>query len=128
MTVLQRIKELAFEKGISLAEIERSAGLSSGSITKWDKSSPSTDKLLKVATYLHVSMDYLTGNSENVPTETTPEWASEEDILELDKMLDSNVNMSYGGENLTEDEKQRVKDILTGVFWEKLEKKKKLEN
>lgn len=128
MTVLQRIKDLASEKGVSLAEIERSTGLSSGSITKWDKSSPSSDKLLKIAVYFNVSMDYLVGNERSNSNKGIPEWASEEDILELDKMLDSNVNMSYGGENLTEEEKQRVKDVLTGVFWEKLEKKKKHKN
>lgn len=33
-------------------------------------------------------------------------------------MLNSNVNMAYGGETLTEQEKQRVKDVLTGLFWE----------
>lgn len=65
MTILDKIRELANLRQVSLAEIERKAGLSSGSITKWDKSSPSAEKLEKVAEYLGVSMDYLLNRTEN---------------------------------------------------------------
>ncbi|MFD1899213.1 transcriptional regulator [Enterococcus termitis] len=88
---------------------------------KFDKHPPGIKKLEEVADYFNVSTDFLLGRE----SEKTPSWATEKDILELDKMLSSNVNMSYGGENLTEEEKQRVKDVLTGIFWEKLEKQKK---
>lgn len=65
MSILNKIKELANLKQVSLAEIERQSGLSSGSITKWDKSSPSAEKLQSVADYLGVSMDYLLSRTEN---------------------------------------------------------------
>lgn len=123
MGMYERIKDIAQERHISIAQLERQTGMSNGSISKWSKNAPSIDKAAIVARWLNVSVDYLLDGNEQ-----TPEWATETDILELDKMLDSNVNMSYGGENLTEEEKQRVKDVLTGVFWEKLEKKKKHKN
>lgn len=66
------------------------------------------------------------GTVEDVVPRGVPEWATNNDILDLEKMLNSNVNMAYGGEELTEEEKQRVKDVLTGIFWEKLQKKKGL--
>ena len=44
MDVLGKIKELAKQRNISLAELERRTGLSSGSITKWGKSAPTVDK------------------------------------------------------------------------------------
>lgn len=65
MSVLQRIKDLASLRGISLAELERQTQLSSGSITKWDKSSPSADKLNKIADFFGVSVDYLLGRTDN---------------------------------------------------------------
>lgn len=70
VSILQRIKELANLKEVSLAEIERQAGLSSGSITKWDKSSPSVEKLDSVAKYLNVSVDYLLGNVDSINNNT----------------------------------------------------------
>lgn len=69
MNVLLKIKELAARKKMSLAELERQAGLSSGSITKWGKSSPSLDKLEKVANILNVSLDYLADREEIEPVE-----------------------------------------------------------
>lgn len=69
MNVLLKIKELAARKKMSLAELERQAGLSSGSITKWGKSSPSLDKLEKVANILNVSLDYLADREQIEPVE-----------------------------------------------------------
>ncbi|PEH48935.1 helix-turn-helix domain-containing protein [Enterococcus faecium] len=112
MDVLNRIKELAKEKNISLAELERRTGLSSGSITKWNKSAPSADKLAKIADYLGVTTDYLLGRNQ------APKWASKDELVELDKLLESNVNMSYGGETLSPEQIQRVKDILIATFWD----------
>ncbi|MBC9704001.1 MAG: helix-turn-helix transcriptional regulator [Enterococcus sp.] len=112
MDVLNRIKELAKERNLSLAELERRTGLSSGSITKWNKSAPSVDKLAKIADYFGVTTDYLLGRNQ------VPKWASKDELVELDKLLESNVNMAYGGETLTDEQIQRVKDILTATFWD----------
>lgn len=64
MNILDRIKILAKQKHISLAEVERRTGLSSGSITKWNKNVPSVDKLERVAKLFNVSLDYLVGGSD----------------------------------------------------------------
>ena len=122
MDIVIKIKELAVKKNVSLAEIERSTGLSSGSITKWNKSSPSIDKIEKVANYFGVTVDYLIGMNN------APKWAKKEDVLDLKDFLDVNdSNMAYGGERLTEEDKERVKQVLTGLFW-KLNKEEKNKN
>ena len=36
-------------------------GFGNGTIVKWDKASPNSEKLSKVADYFHVSVDYLLG-------------------------------------------------------------------
>ena len=64
-----------------------------------------------------MSISYFEENSP-VNVDLIPDWANENDLIELDKLLESNVNMAYGGETLTDEERQRVKDILTGLFWE----------
>ncbi len=58
-TLSNRIKDLATEKGLSIAELERKLDFSNGSIARWDKSNPSVDKVDKVAKYFNVSLDYL---------------------------------------------------------------------
>lgn len=65
-TVLyQRIKELCIEKGISVNKLESDLGVGLSSIQKWKSThSPSVDKIIKVATYFDVSVDYLLGRTD----------------------------------------------------------------
>lgn len=65
MTLTERIKILAEAKGLTLPELGERVGVGRTAMYKWDKSSPSADKLLKVANYLGVSMEYLLGVDEN---------------------------------------------------------------
>lgn len=64
MTLRDRIKSLANKKGMSLPALEAELGFGNGTIVKWDKASPNSDKLAKVADYFHVSTDYLLGRED----------------------------------------------------------------
>lgn len=86
MTLLYRIKEIASQKKISLAELERIAGLSSGSITKWEKSSPKAESLMKVANSLNVSTDYLLG----IVDSKNDHYHSEKTLGAVDMIIDNN--------------------------------------
>ncbi len=59
MSLKDRIKSLANERGISLPVLEAELGFGNSTIVKWDKSTPNADKLNAVAKYFDVSMDYL---------------------------------------------------------------------
>lgn len=59
MDIVDRIQALVNEKGISIAALERNTGLSNGIIKKWKKQSPSCDKIITIANYLNVSIEYL---------------------------------------------------------------------
>lgn len=61
MNIYQTIKELAAAKGESIAELERSLDFSNGSLYKWTKTSPSMEKVIKVAKHFGVTTDYLLG-------------------------------------------------------------------
>ncbi|WP_242871488.1 helix-turn-helix transcriptional regulator [Dehalobacter sp. TeCB1] len=57
--MLEKIQRLCELYKISLTKLERDLDFGRGSIYKWDKSSPSSDKVQKVADYFGVSTDYL---------------------------------------------------------------------
>lgn len=57
--MLTAIMNKCREKGISLAELERQAGLANRTIYKWDESVPSVEKVLAVADVLGVTVDEL---------------------------------------------------------------------
>ncbi len=61
----QRIKALCDKKGISISKLESELGFGNSSIKKWEKtSSPSIDKIIKVASYFDVSVDFLLGRTD----------------------------------------------------------------
>lgn len=65
MTTFELIKKLAREQGMTLAQLNEKAGLGKNSIYHWSTKTPSTDSLSKVADVLHVSVDYLLGNTDD---------------------------------------------------------------
>ena len=55
----EKIEKLCKEKGISIAYLEREAGLGKGAISKWRTSSPTVDNLKAVANVLETTIDEL---------------------------------------------------------------------
>lgn len=103
MNVLyNRIKELANEKQVSLAQIERTLDFSNGVISSWKKSNASQDKIIKVANYFNVSTDYLLGRTNNRKLDKTD--------LDIEDAL--NGAMSYDGKPLSEHDKNIMRDLL----------------
>lgn len=106
MELRDNIKELATQRKISIAELERTLGFGNGSISKWNKQSPSTEKLKKVADYFDVSTDYLLDRepSKNI---------SVEDAL--------NAVMSYDGKPITDNDREILRGIIEGYLNNKKE-------
>lgn len=57
--LLDNIKELCARKKMNISTLEKKAGLSNGTIGKWDKASPQLDSVVKVAEALNVKVDAL---------------------------------------------------------------------
>lgn len=71
MTLVDRIGQIAKERGLTFKSLEREVGLGNGTIKRWELQSPRLDRLVKVAEYLQVSLDDLVfGSSQTEPTET----------------------------------------------------------
>lgn len=58
------IRRLCKEQGKSLFSLEKECGLGNGTINKWDRNSPSVDKVKAVADALGVPVAYLIGEQE----------------------------------------------------------------
>lgn len=59
LLIYDKVKEICKEKNISIASVEKKAGLGNGAITKWNSSSPTVDNLKVVADILEVTVDEL---------------------------------------------------------------------
>lgn len=96
-----RIKELCKKHGITIAKLESELSFGSSSIKKWERtSSPSIDKIGKVASYFNVSVDYLIGRSD---IETTlDEFIQDDDIISLQRAR----------ENMSPTDKEKMMQML----------------
>lgn len=100
-----KIKELAHNKKLSFAQIERDLNFGNGTISSWQKSKPSIDKLEKIANYFHVSTDYLLDRDSQKDKQT------DED---LNEMLDN--ARSFDGKPMTEHDRELIKSYLKGLY------------
>lgn len=57
--ILENIKRLCNQKPVSIAKLERATGISNGTISRWDISSPTVENLQKVANYFGCTVDDL---------------------------------------------------------------------
>lgn len=96
-----RIKKLCVKHNITITKLESELGFGSSSIKKWEKtSSPSVDKIMKVANYFDVSIDYLLGRSE--VEGSISEIIGDEDIISFQRAR----------ERMTPREKEKMMQML----------------
>lgn len=84
MTTVERIKKLAKDHGLSLQQVAEKAGIGVNSIYRWNKVTPSSNSLEKIAKVLNVTPDYLRGyNSDSSEDSGKIQW--------------KDLGMPYGG-------------------------------
>lgn len=97
----QRIKTLCEKRSISIAKLESELGFGNSSIKKWERvSSPSIDKIIKVASYFDVSVDYLLGRTDIEGSIT--EVIGDEDIISFQRAR----------QKMTQKDKDRMMQML----------------
>lgn len=57
--IYSRIKEICTKNKISIRSLEIEAGLSNGTVSKWNRVSPTVNKLISVAKILNVEIEEL---------------------------------------------------------------------
>lgn len=56
--IFEKVKQAALEKGMSIAQIEKEAGIGNGTIRRWDESNPRIDKLQAVSKILNKPIEF----------------------------------------------------------------------
>lgn len=124
------LKKLRESKGYSLRQLSIKSGVSYGQIAKIENGTRGTPKpktIEKLAKGLGVSYDYLmelAGYVENDNPDNADKPDKPERPIELTEFL-KNANVLFHGQPLTEQDKQRVEDVLTALFFDALNRRKK---
>ena len=113
--LLDRIKILLKERSMTLAELERKLNFRNGSMSRWNKSTPSGDKIQKVADYFNVSTDYLLGRTDKRHYYDLTEKDKQDIALQAEKLLEglnSDAETNYYGEPLDDEDKEKLYDAI----------------
>ncbi|MEQ6365326.1 helix-turn-helix domain-containing protein [Lactiplantibacillus plantarum] len=117
-----RIINLRESKNMKQSDLARRLSLDKSSMSKIENGTRkvSSDEILKIANIFEVSTDYLLGNNEK--NLKSPDWATEADRIDLDKLLQSNTPMGYGGMSMAPEDKEKVRNVIEGIYWDRLKK------
>lgn len=128
------LKQQREQKQWSINQLADAAGISNSQISRIEnglRGVPKPSTLRKIADALGVSYSemmkvagYWEDNNsiEQHSYEphrcTEPEWATSKDRRDFKKMLEEDDELMFDGIPLDETDRQRIKDVLTGLFWE----------
>lgn len=111
--------KLLEEKGLKAADVTRATGIKSPVFSEWKKgkSKPNTEKMIKIANYLGVTVEYLT-TGKNLPSSTPGLTKKDEkDIAKrlenaLSDLEDSQNALMFSGEPLDDETRELLKASL----------------
>lgn len=122
MTVYDRVKELASQRKMTIAEVEKALGMGLNSLYSWRKKKPNSASLEKAADYFNVSVDYLLGREEVKPVNEPIDLAKVANSDDDDAIWET--FLSAGGRPLTDKDKAVIKAVFSDR-WEELQQKAK---
>lgn len=114
MTLFERIKETAKERGISLTALSVESGLGEKTIYKWKDKEPSASRIKAVADVLGVSVDYLLGNTDEMHSNKKDDMP-----VDLEEVLDKlGPTLRFEGKELTDEQKIKLYEMAKLMFGE----------
>lgn len=110
-STLEKIKELALKRGISLQKVAEDLGYSINYLYTLKEKTPKSDRLQEIADYFNVSTDYLLGRTDN-PAIAGNSHVNEPD--DIDKIIDH--AMLFDGKPLTDEDRRAIRGIISGYM------------
>lgn len=115
MNTKDRIKQLAAQRKITIAELERKLHIANGTIGKWDKQNPSIEPLKKLADYFGVTTDYLLGRTDTLEFNKKDEKDVQLILEDLINGLSNENSLAFlknGGVEIDEEDAELLRDSL----------------
>lgn len=126
MIMSERIKQERENSGLSQEALAVKLNMKRTNVANYEagRVTPPSNVLRELATIFEVNADYLLGlsdirkrsSSEN--DQEVPNWATKKDKRDFKQLLTDDQELMFDGVPLDDSDKQRINDILTGLFWE----------
>lgn len=114
MGLYERIKDVANENGYSINRLERELGFARSSISKFNKNTPSAEKIQQIADLLNVSVDYILNGKEIAKLKEQSLTAKDE--KDIEKILKQTEERLLSQEGLMFDGKPASQDSIDSII------------
>ena len=109
-STLEKIKELAQNRGISLQKVAEDLGYSINYLYTLKEKTPKSDRLQEIADYFNVSTDYLLGRTDNPAIADKEQFFFEGKEVDVEQL--ASTAMRFNGKPLTEEDKKAIQNII----------------
>ncbi|MBO2943824.1 helix-turn-helix domain-containing protein [Paenibacillus sp. F411] len=124
------LKTLREDQNLSISQLSQAAGISGSQISRIEnglRGIPKPQTLRKLAEALQAPYEEMMQaagywedlqSSEDEDKLVIPEWATNKDKRDFKHLLEDDGELMFDGIPLDQEDKQRIKDVLTGLLWE----------
>lgn len=114
MGLYERIRDIAKTKGYSVNRLEQELGFARSSISKFNRNTPSAEKIQQIADFLNVSVDYLLNGKE--VAEPKEQSLTAKDEKDIDKILKQTEERLLSQKGLMFDGKPASQDSIDSII------------
>ncbi len=114
MGLYERVKEVAKSRGYSINRLELELGFARSSISKFNKNTPSAEKIQQIADLLDVSVDYLLNGKE--VDETKERSLTARDEKDIEQILKQTEEQLLSQEGLMFDGKPASQESIDSIL------------
>lgn len=125
MSIADTVSKLMESEGLSKYKLAKESGVPYTTLIKildGTTKNPQIESLQSIAAYFNVDVDDLinSGSKKEKSEEANnaPSWATQKDIADFKQMLEEDQPVMFDGVPIEGEKRQRVMDILSGLFWE----------
>ncbi|WP_018755147.1 helix-turn-helix domain-containing protein [Paenibacillus terrigena] len=118
------LKELREQKELSINQLALKSGVSAPQISRIETGTrgvPKPETIKKLSTALDISSEEMMNVAGYIDTSIeneVPNWANSKDKRDFKKMLEEDSGLMFDGVPIEDEDRQRIMDILTGLFWD----------
>jgi phage repressor protein len=111
-STLEKIKELALKRGISLQKVAEDLGYSINYLYTLKEKTPKSDRLQEIADYFNVSTDYLLGRTDNpvIAGDSKEHFFFEGKEVDVEEL--ASTAMRFNGKPLSDEDKKAIQNII----------------
>ena len=109
-STLEKIKELAQKRGISLQKVAEDLGYSINYLYTLKEKTPKSDRLQEIADYFNVSTDYLLGRTDNPAISSDLVTTADGRVVDLSNLRERIV--LFDGKPLSDNDVDKIAQII----------------